>query len=47
MTFILSHPDIVGPLLLQHLQMTGLALLIAIAIACPLALLITHYRSRC
>ena len=44
MTFILSHPDIVGALLLQHLQMTGLALLIAIAIACPLALIITHYR---
>jgi ABC-type nitrate/sulfonate/bicarbonate transport system ATPase subunit/ABC-type proline/glycine betaine transport system permease subunit len=31
-------------LLLEHLQMTGLAVLIAVAIALPLALLVTHYR---
>jgi osmoprotectant transport system permease protein len=44
MTFILNQPATVGALLLQHLQMTGFALLIAVLLALPIALLITHYR---
>ncbi len=44
MSFIIKNPgDILG-LLLEHLQMTGLAVVIAIAIALPLALLVTRYR---
>lgn len=44
MSFILNQPATVGGLLLQHLQMTGLALSIAVLLALPIALLITHYR---
>ncbi|MFM7447431.1 MAG: ABC transporter permease [Leptolyngbyaceae cyanobacterium] len=44
MNFILNQPATVGVLLLQHLQMTGLALSIAVLLALPIALLITHYR---
>jgi osmoprotectant transport system permease protein len=44
MSFILNQPATVGKLLLQHLQMTGLALLIAVLLALPIALSITHYR---
>ncbi len=43
MNYILKNPGIVFGLLLEHLQMTGLAVVIAIAIALPLALLVTHY----
>ncbi len=44
MGYILRNPGVVFGLLLQHLQMTGLAVLIAIAIALPLTLLVTRYR---
>ena len=44
MSYIVKNPGVVSGLLLEHLQMTGLAVLIAVAIALPLALLVTHYR---
>jgi len=44
MSYIVKNPGVVFGLLLEHLQMTGLSVLIAIAIAVPLALLVTHYR---
>jgi osmoprotectant transport system permease protein len=44
MSYILNNPGIVWNLVLQHLQMTSLTLVIAVAIALPLALLITRYR---
>jgi osmoprotectant transport system permease protein len=40
MSYILNHPVLVGELLLEHLNLTGVALLIAAAVALPLALLI-------
>jgi len=43
MDFIINNPRVVLSLLLEHLQMTGLAVLIAVAIASPLALLVTYY----
>lgn len=44
MNYIFENPGTVFELLLQHLQMTCIAVLIAVAIALPLALLITYYR---
>jgi len=44
MSYIMQNPGVVWSLLLEHLQMTSLALLIAVAIALPLALLVNHYR---
>ncbi|MBV8885157.1 MAG: ABC transporter permease subunit [Chroococcidiopsidaceae cyanobacterium CP_BM_RX_35] len=44
MSYIIGHPGIVWGLLLEHLQMTTLALLIAVLVALPLALLIARYR---
>lgn len=44
MSYILKNPAIVWELLLEHLQMTFLALVIATLIALPLALLITRIR---
>ena len=44
MSYIVKNPGVVSGLLLEHLQMTGLAVLIAVAIALPLALVVTHYR---
>lgn len=44
MSYILRNPQIVFDYLLEHLEMTGLAVLIAAVIALPLALLVTHYR---
>lgn len=44
MTYLFSNFDDVWSLLLQHLQMTGLTLLIAIALAVPIALLISRFR---
>ena len=44
MSYILKNPGVIFGLVLEHLQMTGLAVLIAIAIALPLALVITNYR---
>jgi osmoprotectant transport system permease protein len=44
MSYILNNPEIVWNLALEHLQMTSLTLVIAVAIALPLALLITRYR---
>lgn len=43
MGYIIKNPGIVFGLLLEHLQMTGLAVLIAVAIALPLALLVSRY----
>ncbi|MEM1293004.1 MAG: ABC transporter permease, partial [Cyanobacteria bacterium P01_H01_bin.162] len=44
MGYLLNNPSEVGWLLWQHLQMTSITLLIAIAVAVPIALLITRYR---
>ena len=44
MSYILKNPQIVFGYLLEHLEMTGLAVLIACVIALPLALLVNHYR---
>lgn len=44
MNYIIKNPENIIQLLLEHLQMTGLAVLIAIAIALPLSVLITRYR---
>src|SRR4028119_781946 len=44
MSYIINNPGVILGLLLDHLQMTGLAVVIAIAIALPLALLVTRYR---
>ncbi len=44
MSYIIKNPGTIGKLLLEHLQMTGLAVLIAVAIALPLAILVTRYR---
>lgn len=44
MSYIIKNPGVIFGLVLEHLQMTGLAVLIAIAIALPLAFVITHYR---
>jgi len=44
MGYLLNNPGIVWNLVLEHLQMTSLTLVIAVAIALPLALLITRYR---
>jgi osmoprotectant transport system permease protein len=44
MSYIIKNPGVVFGLLLDHLQMTGIAVLIAIALALPLALLVTYYR---
>lgn len=43
MSYIVSNPAIVWSLLLQHLQMTGLSLLVAVLVAVPLALLISRF----
>lgn len=43
MVYLVKNGTIVMPLLLQHLQITTLALLIAVGIALPLALLVYHY----
>jgi len=44
MQYIIDHPDIVRDLLLRHLQITAIALGIALAIALPLGLLVNRYR---
>jgi osmoprotectant transport system permease protein len=44
MSYIIKNPGVVFGLLLEHLEMTGLAVLIAVAIALPLAMLVTYYR---
>jgi len=44
MSYLLSNPGDVLTLLLQHLRMTGISLGIAIAIAVPLALLVSRLR---
>lgn len=44
MSYIIQNPGAVWDLLLQHLQMTSLALLIAVLVALPLSLLVTRYR---
>jgi osmoprotectant transport system permease protein len=44
MDYLLKNPALVWKLLQQHLSMTSLTLVLAILVALPLALLITHYR---
>jgi osmoprotectant transport system permease protein len=44
MSYIIKNPGVILGLLLEHLQMTGMAVLIAVAIALPVALLVTYYR---
>jgi osmoprotectant transport system permease protein len=44
MGYLLSNPDEVLTLLLQHLRMTGITLLAAIAIAVPISVLVTRIR---
>ncbi|MBD2459993.1 ABC transporter permease [Oscillatoria sp. FACHB-1407] len=44
MSYILANPGIVWSLLLEHLQMTGITLMMAVLIALPLALIISRYR---
>lgn len=44
MSYLLDQPGIVGGLLLEHLQMLGITLGIAVLIAVPLSLLIVRYR---
>jgi osmoprotectant transport system permease protein len=44
MGYLLSHPEDVLTLLLQHLRMTGITLVVAIAVAVPISLLVTRIR---
>jgi len=44
MSYLLKNPVPVWILLLQHVQMTGLALAVAVLVALPLALLVCRYR---
>jgi osmoprotectant transport system permease protein len=44
MSYIIKNPGVILGLLVEHLQMTGMAVLIAVAIALPVALLVTYYR---
>ena len=44
MKYLIDNPDVVKPLLLQHLKLTGIALAIAAAIALPLGLIVHRYR---
>jgi osmoprotectant transport system permease protein len=44
MSYIFKNPGVIFGLLLEHLQMTGLAVVIAVAIALPSSLLISYYR---
>ena len=44
MDYLLNNPQIIWTLLLEHLQMTGWSLSIAVVVAVPLALLVTHVR---
>jgi osmoprotectant transport system permease protein len=44
MSYLLKNPAQVWTLILQHLQMTGLALIVAVLVALPLALLVSRYR---
>lgn len=45
MAYLFNNLEQVGTLLWQHLQMTGIALSIAVVVAVPLALLIVRFRS--
>lgn len=44
MQYIIDNPDIVGALFRQHIKLTAIALVIALAIALPLGLLVNRYR---
>jgi osmoprotectant transport system permease protein len=44
MSYLVENPGVIWELLLEHLQMTGITILIAIAIALPLSLLVTSFR---
>ena len=44
MAYLLNNPGDVAMLLLQHIQMTGITLLIAILVAVPIALFVNRYR---
>ncbi len=43
MSYIIQNPQTVWGLLVEHLQVTGLSLLIAVGLALPLALLVSRY----
>jgi osmoprotectant transport system permease protein len=43
MSYLFQHPLLVGELLLQHLQITGLAVMSAIMIALPIGITINQY----
>ncbi|MDX2215432.1 MAG: ABC transporter permease [Oculatellaceae cyanobacterium bins.114] len=44
MSYILANPSIILNLLVEHLQMTGITLILAVLVSLPLALLISRYR---
>ena len=44
MGYLLNNPGEIGLLLWQHLRMTSITLIIAIAVAVPIASLINRYR---
>lgn len=44
MSYIVQNPNLVWELLLEHLQMTGLTLVIATLMAVPIALLVNRFR---
>lgn len=44
MGYLLSNPNEVLTLLLQHLRMTGITLVVAIAVAVPISILVTRIR---
>ncbi len=44
MTYLFDNPDRVGELLLEHIQMTLIALIISLLVALPLGILISRYR---
>lgn len=44
MGYLFSHPEEVLTLLLQHLRMTGITLVVAIAVAVPISILVTRIR---
>lgn len=44
MNYVIKNPGLIFALALEHLQMTAIAVLIAITVALPLAVLVTRYR---
>ena len=44
MNYVIKNPGLIFGLVLEHLQMTAIAVFIAITVALPLAVLVTRYR---